>query len=229
VDCVPVGGLVEINQVVTFGDSWANGAELPDGHESYGEIIAQHYKANFKNYAQNATAIDNMILQLDKFIKTTDSTKNTLALFFLTEKQRAIMWESKKLKQVNVLTEKWYSANMSTEEYENFRANEAIVTLQRMCQQSGIIDYYIMGWVKFPLTLSGIELDKIFEKGQKTCLNLFQIRKNDPTDDPNFIFYDYNYYIKPNVCHPNMLGHQVIADNLISWIEKNEQKKELNE
>ena len=227
--------MTNIETVVTFGDSWPAGTELSDNHEPFGDLIAQHYRntnksLRFTNYAVPGTSIDHMIIRLDSFIKN-ESTQNTLAIFFLTDYSRSIIWKNNKFETVLVNNDddSTYWKNYYSDEYGIFRANQALLTLQHMCKQYQINDYYIVGWTKFPLTLSGIDKDKIFEQGNKSCLNLFKIRDDDNTDDSSFIFCDYNYYIKPNVCHPNLLGHQTISANLINWIDHNENKKAANE
>jgi hypothetical protein len=207
---------VEIKTLVTFGDSWPAGAELADNELTFGKIIADYYSAEFFNFAEPGSAIDNMILQLDKYIKTCE-INNLLAVFFLTDISRALFWRNRKLDSIHPLDrDSWYTKYMYSNELNHFRANEAVLTLQRMCERYKIKDYYIMGWTKFPLTLSGIDHNKIYEHGTQTCLNMFG------SDDSNFIYSKENQYVRPNADHPNQLGHRLIAQNLIAWIEKNE-------
>ena len=103
-------------------------------------------------------------------------------------------------------------------EVQEFRANMVMLCLQSICRQFSLQDFYIAGWEKFAITLPGIDASKIYDGGQTHCLNFFKVHDNDPTDDPRFIFYDYNHFIRPNACHPNQLGHQTIADKLYEWI-----------
>ena len=217
--------IMNFDNVVVFGDSWPAGEELQPGENTFGEIIANHYSSKFYNYAQPRTSIEHMLLQADNFLKnkTQIIEQTTCAVFFLTDIGRSIFWDSnKQIKSIRAANgdHNYYYKQIHSEELAIFRANQALLALQRMCQVHNLHDFYIVGWTKCPMLLSGTDLNKIYQQGNSTCLNMFKVYDNDPTDDPNFIFYDYNHYIKPNQCHPNQLGHQTIANNLIQWIDQ---------
>lgn len=203
-------------RVITFGDSWPAGAELNADEKPFGALIADALNLKFTNFAQQGTSIDHMVLQLQQAIDL--KYKNCLAIFFLTECSRTICFNDNGRPQNSLKTnyDENYIRYLYNDHLGHFRANVALLTLQSMCKAAGITDYYIHGWTKFPITLTGIDRSKIFDGG--TCLNLFKIYDTDPTDDPEFINYDYNHFIKPNVCHPNQLGHKKIANELLSWI-----------
>jgi len=214
-DSISLGGLVEVKTLVTFGDSWPAGAELQNGEQTFGQLLANRFDCDFVNYAESATAIDNLIFQLDNYIKSS-KIDNTIAVFFLTDMSRAVVYKDKKLCQVQPLYEdQWYLQYMYSEELSAFRANIAMLALQRMCAEAGIEDRYVMGWTRFPIMFSGINLNKIYDKGRTTCLNLF----GGADGDTNYIYHKDNHYIRPNQDHPNQTGHQCIADNLYEWIK----------
>jgi hypothetical protein len=228
-DCISLGRLVakimNFDNVVVFGDSWPAGEELKPGEKTFGEIIANHYNSKFYNYAQVCTSIEHMLLQADDFLKnkTQIIKQTTCAVFFLTDIARSIFWDSnKQIKSIRVIGDvnKYYYKQIYSEELATFKANQALLAVQRMCQVYDLHDFYIVGWTKFPMLLSGTDLNKVYEQGNSTCLDMFKVYDNDPTDDPNFMYYDYNHYIRPNQCHPNQLGHQTIANNLIKWIDQ---------
>jgi hypothetical protein len=210
-----LGGLVAIKTLVTFGDSWPAGAELQNGEHPFGQLLADQLGCNFVNCAEPATAIDNLIFQLDNYIKSS-KIHNTMAVFFLTDLSRAVVYKDKKLCQVQPLYEdRWYLQYMYSEELSAFRANVAVLALQRMCAVAGIEDRYVMGWTRFPIMFSGIDLNKIYDNGRTTCLNLF----GGEDGDTNYIYHKDNHYIRPNQDHPNQVGHKFIADTLYKWIK----------
>lgn len=214
-DCISLGGLVEIKTLVTFGDSWPAGAELQHNEQPFGKLLADRLGCNFVNCAEPATAIDNLIFQLDNYIKSS-KIHNTVAVFFLTDMSRAVVYKDKKLSQVQPLYEdQWYLQYLYSEELSTFRANVAVLALQQMCTVAGIEDRYVMGWTRFPIMFSGIDLNKIYDQGRTTCLNLF----GGADGDTNYIYHKDNQYIRPNQDHPNQLGHQCIADTLYEWIK----------
>jgi hypothetical protein len=69
-DSISLGGLVEVKTLVTFGDSWPAGAELQNSEHPFGQLLANQLGCKFANCAEPATAIDNLIFQLDNYIKS---------------------------------------------------------------------------------------------------------------------------------------------------------------
>ena len=203
--------------VVTLGDSWPAGAELDTGEKTFGELIASHYNAEFYNVAEGGTSNFHLMLQLKKLLSMPDvKDKNVLAIFFITHHSRSLSIENGKVKSLTVHNEDEYYKNF-TDETSIFMHNILFSSLQNVCKVNNISDKYIFGWTKFELD-NIVDKNKFFNNGETTCLNMFKVYENDPTDDPNFIYYDYNHYIRPKVDHPNQLGHKTIANNLINWI-----------
>jgi len=214
-------------RVITFGDSWPAGAELLQGHQTFGEILAKSLNIEFNNFAQESSSIDHMILQLQHAIES-NKHSNSLAIFFLTECSRTICFDKTgtPLNPLRTRHDEDYIRYLYNDHLGHFRANVALLALQSMCKTAGVTDYYIHGWTKFPITLTGIDTDKIFDRG--TCLNLFKTLDTDPTDDPDFRFHKHNRYIKPNISHPNQRGHRKIAEELLDWLHtKNTFKEKL--
>lgn len=212
-------------RVITFGDSWPAGAELIPGSRVFGKVMADTLNIEFDNFAQESTSIDHMILQLQQSIEL-DKHHNSLAIFFLTECSRTVCFD-KTGTPVNPFRTRYdqdYIRYLYNDYLGHFRANVALLALQSMCKTAGITDYYIHGWTKFPITLAGIDTDKIFDRG--TCLNLFKTLDTDPTDDPDFRFHKHNRYIKPNISHPNQRGHRKIAEELLDWLHTKDTFKE---
>lgn len=210
-DRFSLGGMVAT--LVTFGDSWPAGAELLPEEKTFGQILAEKLNRSFCNYSKNATSLEHMVLQLDSFVRT--NPVDTMCVFFLTSSSRSIAY--KKDRWLEVSGSKEYE-NLYSEQLSKFRANMVMICLQSICRKYNLQDFYIAGWEKFPIVLSGIDSSKIYDSGNTHCLNFFKVNDTDPTDDPNYIFYYHNHFIRPKVCHPNQLGHQTIAEKLYEWI-----------
>lgn len=224
-DCVPLGAMVEINQVVTFGDSWPYGTELPIGGETYGQIIANYYHAEFKNYSKPATSNKHQILQLKNFITENKDLNDNIAIFFMTSIARSLHIDYDEtavtVRPTRNFSEGdrnyYYYKYFHTPSSEQFDFYTTVLSLQRMCSQHNIKDFYIAGWQKPDCNFPGIDKSKIYQFGDTNCTEMFGYFGGDEFDqDPT------NKFVFPNVCHPNQLGHQTIAENLIAWIEQNE-------
>jgi hypothetical protein len=87
----------------------------------------------------------------------------------------------------------------------NFNLHKNVLSMQAICRQYKIQDYYIVGWSDLDLNLPGIDTDKIYHK---SCSQLFGFK--NLTDFSN-------QYLR--ICgHPNELGHELIAQTLHTWI-----------
>lgn len=213
-----------MGNLVTFGDSWPAGAELTHDEVTFGHIIANMLGMNFENYSRPATSVEHMILQLHDYLHKFPNVPTT-AIFFLTDFSRSLYFLNNSVTEMSVQRgPEIYYKEIYTDKLGVFKVNASVLALQRMCQMHNIKDYYVFGWIKAPLYLSGIDCNKFFSQGQKSCADMLEIPNMDVNNIDNFYHVD-NYYFRPKICHPNQLGHQVIAENLTNWITKNEQNQ----
>ena len=206
-------------KLLSFGDSWPNGAELLPGEQSYGDLIAQNLGLSHKNYSQPGTSIEKLVLQLKEAIQT-EEVKNSLAIFTLTSPTRS-MWVDTNCnyREIHVRGEdpvsRAYYRYMWSDELDYYRINTIVLALQRMCQQYLISDYYVRGITNVSLDYPGIDTSKIYKTSLTELLGC-QIPINSINMD--FCVDRQNQYIHPNVCHPNQRGHSRIATDLYEWI-----------
>jgi hypothetical protein len=227
------------HRLLNFGDSWAYGAEL----EPRPEIQQLNYSAclgkllgvdSVEHFAMTASSVSHMVVQfynfVDKFYTEIQqgNTKYT-AVFFLTAKQRFMMkyqehWvflsplgagalpgTSTALTKHNEM----YFKYIYNDEHCDLMFNNDVILLQALCRKYNVDDYYIAGWQDFAFRPQ-VDLSKIYKQGKVTCAELVEMKKNladtfDP--DPN------NQYLRPNISHPNALGHQKIAHHLYEWLK----------
>jgi hypothetical protein len=108
-----------------------------------------------------------------------------------------------------------YFKYIYNDEHCDLMFNNDVILLQALCRKYNVDDYYIAGWQDFAFRPQ-VDLSKIYKQGKVTCAELVEMKKNladtfDP--DPN------NQYLRPNISHPNALGHQKIAQHLYEWIK----------
>ena len=206
-----------MTKLYVFGDSWVSGEELAPYEKTFGEILSVRLELDFVNCGVAATSLEHMILQLKTAIEENNLYEGDLCVFFLTSRSRSSYLQNKIWQELTA--EDRHYVNLYSDELSIFRSNMVLLSLHKICHQFRLNDYYLPGWEKFESWLAGINLDKIYDQGRSHCLHFFKIYDNDPVDDANFIYHDYNHYIRPNICHPNQLGHEKIASHLYNWIK----------
>jgi hypothetical protein len=214
--------------LLTLGDSWPEGAELGSG-KRYGELLQEQMSFDeFYNYGRGGTSNEHMITQLQTYFQQHHRPDHrTTAIFFLTNPHRTAYWPrdssfnvhgaerqhwNDEAKQMFMKT--WL--HFHTDEVTILRSSLAITTLQKWCRDSGIDDYYFSGWVKYPVWLPTVDVEKIWAQGKETAGDWFGASDHNGETLCNV---ENNQYIRPNFAHPNQLGHQLIAEKLQSWIQ----------
>ena len=221
--------------LIVFGDSWVRGSELRENEKSFGQLVAERLPLNYSNYAQPASSITHLVVQLKDFLKKlTDCNENPnewIAIFFLTGKERHLSWLNNNWtfhlpngafasgghptsQEAHELTKLYYKYFFS-EEQTDLHINTSLITVQSICQQYKIQDFYIAGWQKFDLWPE-VNCNKIYCHGQVSCADMFNLEIYHPSFGINID--NKNPYIYPNKSHPNQQGHQLIADRLVEWI-----------
>ena len=206
--------------LLTLGDSWPEGAELNFGDQRYGELIQNRLKYDkFYNYGSAGASNEDMQYQLQQYVAESHVPGDQVtAIFFLTNPARTahfprfFSWEStadSKLKEVYL--------HFHRREHEVMRSSATVGALQAWCTNLGFSDYYFSGWVRYPTWLPGVDTDKIWAQGNETVADWFGASKHN---GEHLLDVGDNIYIRPNFAHPNQLGHELIADQLISWISQ---------
>ena len=206
-------------KLVTFGDSWPYGSDLHPGEHPFGELLAQQLNAQqYVNKSCPATSNDHMILQLQEYQAQQGNVSGHYAVFFITSTARTCFIDHNN-KPIEVRPDArasydslyyYYFKYFHTPGYEKFRHCVTMLALQRMCDQLNINDFYICGWEKPNFDFPGIDIDRVYDHGQTTCVNLFKCSALESAPEQ---------YINMVGRHPTQLGHQIIADNLYNWIK----------
>lgn len=202
--------------LITFGDSWPGNAENGQSR-GYGQILTDTYGFDrFYNYGTGGASNEDMLWQFQRHLREAHQPDHKVtAIFFLTNPSRTAQWPKHLEAPMteSVLKQLWLHVMDPT--LEQMRTTSSISALQFWCQQFDFDDWYFAGWNRYNNWLPGVNLDKIWAQGKETAADWFGATKHcgehllDVGDNP---------YIKPNFCHPNPLGHQLIADRLAPWM-----------
>ena len=205
--------------LVTFGDSWPQGSELLHNGKAFGELVTEQLKCKqFKNYAQPASSINHLPVQLKSFINmfadSGQDLSNSIAIFFLTGPSRSMTYDKDGLwmfqtpgggycgptqdRQLCNDIDKNYWKFVYSPQVCDVANNTTLISLQTICANNSIQDYYVNGWDSMDFW-DDVDITKIYKDGTVTCKDL--ANKNLSQGG-----------------HPNQLGHQLIADALSDWI-----------
>jgi hypothetical protein len=211
------------SNLLTFGDSWPYGSELPVSVPTYGKLIANKLDISYFCFANPATSIEHMILQLQQAIPQLDHTQKNLAIFTLTSPTRSIYFNSNVAREIYIGTNDAISKNyfkyLWSDALDHLKVNTTILALQHICSRYNIDDYYVSGFNSINPDYYGIDVTRIFNNGNMSLADLLDCQVSDGMfDNMDFCIDHTNKYITPNICHPNQLGHEKIAEVLYKWI-----------
>jgi hypothetical protein len=206
--------------LLIFGDSWPSGEELVPGEQPYGELLYSRIGCDcIKPFSVPATSIPHLVLQLNSALE--QDVAGSKAVFFLTGVDRDLIWVNNKPKELcpSVSDDAQWYATYNSPELTQYRINTTLIALQSICKKYDIEDYYIWGWDTVELWPS-VDSSKFYHN---TIADEFISNTKLPAALPaNFHKFSYisnnTPYIRPKMCHPNQLGHQLIADILAKWI-----------
>lgn len=203
--------------LVTFGDSWPEGAELGNNGLRYGEILKDSMLFDeFYNYGSGGASNEDMLYQFQQHIKAVHGPDHqTTAIFFLTNPARTAHFP-RFFSWGNVPREfKELYLHFHRDEHRIMRSSVTITALQSWCTAFGIQDFYFAGWVRYLEWLPGVDVNRIWKQGRETAADWFGAADHN---GEHLINVENNPYIRPNFAHPNQAGHQLIADRLRLWI-----------
>ena len=202
--------------LLTLGDSWPEGAELKLGRR-YGDLLQESMGFDkLYNYGSGGASNEDMLYQLQTYLKEHNPDDKVTAIFFLTNPARTAHFP-RFIKWLNVDNHgKQIHTHFHQREHEIMRSSMAVSALQKWCDHFNIDHYYFAGWVRYTEWLPGVDLTRIWAQGQETAADWFGASDHN---GEHLINVKTNTYIQPNFAHPNQLGHDLIAEKLQSWIQ----------
>jgi hypothetical protein len=211
--------------LAVFGCSWAVGEEVAPENTFGAKLAKKLNSTEYVNLGISSSSNSRSVLQLLRYIKLIKDTdipvEKSIAIFLITAPSRecAIIHHDQSLLeqehiidiksgQKDAITQSWIT-HFSSEPNQNFNLHKNILSMQAICRQYSIRDYYIVGWSDVDLKLPGIDATKIYHK---SCVQLFGYKDQD-----DFLKNPPNHYVEKGR-HPNELGHELIAQTLYNWI-----------
>lgn len=220
-----------IEHLAVFGDSTTGGSELKPEDKCYGELLAEKLDAkSFSNFGTPAAGPQHLVIQFKNFLRSIPAERQQqyLAVFWIGGYDRSMSYYDKewifitpnggfsttvKNREYADMANEQYFKYLHSEELSTFNLNTSLITLQSMCKTHSVHDYYLPGWQSLPLW-EEVNLDKVYDKGKSSFYDLFRLKDKIQYVEKN----RNNMYIKPNLTHPNQLGHCLIADTAYEFI-----------
>lgn len=217
--------------LLVIGDSWAAGAELRPDEIPYADMLEKRlgFDRQFR-YSRGGASNEHSLSWLQQYLAEEHKPDwEVTAIFHLTNPERTghfpwglnlnIHGNDKKSwnAEAREYWMEWYLHFFSKEQVK-LRTSTTVTALQTWCNKYSIKDYYFAGWIHYKdLLLPGVDMSKIWAQGTETAGDWFGATEHS---GDMLINVENNQYIRPNISHPNQLGHYLIADKLASWISQ---------
>lgn len=233
-----------------FGDSWVTGLELEKlvpltevNNYLFGKLVSDFFKADFVNKGDPGSSVD--IIPY-KFTSVVDELQtNDIVFFCLTASLRTSILlddstECKTIRPYNESTDaisKFWYKNIDSYQQRLYNYEKVINLLYLWTKELGIKCYFLNLFTVEPKSIFNVIPDKNWLIDRKSCVAQSILHVNDPNnaeivrnDMPTLKSEDWYYqeqlikkYIYPCDNHPNILGHQKIADILIEKLNAENQ------
>ena len=208
--------------LAVFGCSWTSGPGIFKYQNTFGQQLAEKLgSTEFVNLGLEGSSNSRSVLQLIDYVKRTDlEIKDSIAVFLITTPSRDCVIPHHDYRypgriidltsgNVDDINQSWIT-HFSSLDNVNFNLHKNILSMQAICRQYHIKDYYMAAWSDINFNLPGVDTNKIYFR---SCVQLFGYK-----DMWDYLDNDPNQYIRPDCGHPNDLGNQIIAQTLYNWI-----------
>ena len=214
-----------MSDLLVFGDSFPAGAELEDLNDRFPVLIARDTHRNLLDFSEGGTSIDHMVLRLMNYLKNNTPSKDSIALFCLTDPSRTLYFDGETPTELtphtNSAVSNAYIKYIYSDNLEKFNWEKNVGYLDYACRAHNIKAFFINNW-KHPYSLNSIVQHSY---NQSICELLgSSLREWDgcPGHNP----FDVERTLVPNKYfsgkyHPNAQGHKLIAQRIVEWIESN--------
>lgn len=203
-------------KLVAFGDSWPAGSELKNNEmgRRFPELLAQNLGIDCVNMAQPSTSIDHAVRE---FLGVLPDLHDTAVLFCLTAKERGLYFEDGAPRELHSQHRDPaclnYYSHVYSEELGEYHRIKNVLLVQELCRGHNIPCFFVCNWNDRPQHLE-IDLAQFHPQSLVEILGIPNLENSDLF----FTLRETSPYIVPNQGHPNLDGHQLIADTLTRWI-----------
>ncbi len=228
--------------LVAFGDSWTFGSELETPQvSSWPFIVANKLNAELINLGTPASSIGHLMIQLFQFVNQIKNYKECKIIFMvgLSGRSRYLSYFNDLNEFVNITPEAVYRTGdikptgqppgdilemlpykgihyryVDSEEYSNFIVAQTLFSFQSFAKLNNIDSIYFSYFDYPDLTgqLAAIDTNLLYPETITKSLTGAEYAIPDIRE---------NIYFQNKLFHPNMLGHQRIAEILLEFYERN--------
>ena len=234
-----------------FGDSWVFGAELElqvnplqRNSHTFAELVSSHYGARCVNMSARGNSINSIPLEFNKVINNINPATDRV-FFFLTANHRISMFdEAGQLKNIIPSTyinhnvhpyqKQWYKY-FDNPHQRLYNYDCVINLLHYWCKSLNIDCYFSNIFTTNSTNILNYDATIKWLLPQDKCIaewilplidnDTFSIITNDNASLTNEQWQiqkqHVEKYIKPCHAHPNIVGHQEIAKNIIGLLNAN--------
>jgi len=209
-----------MTKLVVYGDSWPWGVGLDDpGTQSFPALLGKHLNLQIANRSVPATSIEHLLFYFLNDCKSNKFNENDKVLFCLTDQSRSMYFDHDDMPQELhprgiKKTDELYYKYFYSKKLANYNFEKNVLLCKLICDSKKLQSYFVCNWEHnqhglrgdcnfYPLSLLGILHPErnLLTEDQQGIHGLW---------DPSPYLYDHK--------HPNMLGHEKIAEELAKWI-----------
>lgn len=231
-----------------FGDSWIVGDELEltvpyrDRNQYvFGSLISKHYGAEFINCGVSGSSVDALPIEFNKIANTLSC--NDTVFFCLSAHHRTSILDDQGILQqiipgpnynstVHGYPDMWFKY-FDTKKQQIYNYDRTIALLYYWCKKLEVQCWFMNLFT----TPEDLILDLVPETAwlvpRNQCISQYIMPMNANhtgcviCDDVSYVTIDQwknqkkylELYVKPGYCHPNVRGHQEIAEQLIQVLD----------
>jgi hypothetical protein len=202
--------------LLTFGDSWPAGSELDArcNDQRFPELVARALGLGSINLAEPATSIDHAVLNL---IQRTDLA-DSMVLFCVTAKERGMYFDGGQRVELHPqhtqLPSVSYYSYLYSDKLGEYNRIKNVLLVQEICNRLNVPVRFVCNW-NHPPQHALIDPDLFYPQSLVEILGI----ANFEDDSSFYSTRGCSPYINPNLGHPNLAGHRLIADTLTAWIQ----------
>jgi hypothetical protein len=204
--------------LVVFGDSWPAGAELSNRQDAFPFLISKKLGLNLRQVAADGSSQPFDVHQFIRWLEhpTTDRT-NSIVLFCFTGKDRSWFFQNGLIRNIHPSIKDpeitAYYRYLHSIELSDAEALKHILLVQSLSKTFNVTIRMIMNWDNIP-QCSLIDRNMVYPLSLVGILGGFVTSETGLTN-----FFTESQYIVPNISHPNVEGHKLIANTLADWLQ----------
>lgn len=230
-----------MRNLIVFGDSWPEGSELPNPHsESFPALIktAMGFD-NLINLSESGSSLQHYFLQLKKFYTVKKLYPHHCEydmLVCMTSCVRDLYFNDLGQPIEIIPTDRskieYYAKMFKYPETSKLFWYRTVVMLQSWARQNGIKDHFVQMFDTPPLDAdysAMVDFRSVYKNGIGNMASMLAEKAGEDYDENYKLHHGpriqpnsktHQIYFAPSQMHPNVLGHQEIANEIIKFMQR---------